>query len=186
MDHFTFVDWALNDPEAGFLPRAIGVVMVWAVPVTAWVSIVGLFSIWLERKISAHIQCRLGPMEVGPHGALQTLADGIKLLAKEDLVPLGADRFLFILAPVLSFVGAFLAFAVVPFGPHLIVADLNIGILFLAAVGSIEAIGVIAAGWASNNKKLNLRPCHRRGLPTFFEIDYFSKSKERGKARVRP
>jgi len=152
MDTFTFVDWVLGGPEAGFLARTIGVVLVWAVPVTAFVSLSALFSVWLERKVSAHIQCRLGPMEVGPHGTLQTLADGIKLLTKEDLVPQGADRFLFILAPVLSFVGAYAAFAVIPFGPDLILADLNIGLLFLAAIGSVEAIGVIAAGWSSNNK----------------------------------
>jgi NADH-quinone oxidoreductase subunit H len=149
-DFFTLVDWAVED--AGFWGRLIGVVAVWAVPITVWVSVVGLFSIWLERKVSAHIQCRIGPMEVGPHGALQTLADGIKLLAKEDIIPQGADRFLFALAPILSFVGSFVVFAVVPFGPHLIIADLNLGIYFLAAIGSIEAIGVIAAGWASNNK----------------------------------
>ena len=150
-DFFTLVDWAVGE-DAGFWWKLIGVVAVWAVPITVWVSVVGLFSIWLERKVSAHIQCRLGPMEVGPHGALQTLADGVKLLAKEDIIPQGADRFLFALAPILSFVGSFVVFAVVPFGPDLIIADLNLGIYFLAAIGSIEAIGVIAAGWASNNK----------------------------------
>jgi NADH-quinone oxidoreductase subunit H len=150
-DFFTVVGWALPD-DAGFLARFIGVALVWGAGITAWVSLVGLFSIWLERKVAAHIQCRLGPMEVGPHGSLQTLADGIKLLVKEDIVPDGADRFLFALAPILAFVGSFAVFAVVPFGPQLIVADLNIGIYFLAAVASIEAVGVIAAGWASNNK----------------------------------
>lgn len=150
-DFFTFVDWAMGE-DAGFWWRFIGVAMTWSIPITVWVSLVGLFSIWLERKVSAHIQCRLGPMEVGPHGSLQTLADGIKLLAKEDIIPDGADRFLFGLAPILSFVGSFVVFAVVPFGPDLVIADLNVGIYFLAAIGSIEAVGVIAAGWASNNK----------------------------------
>ena len=133
-DFFTLVDWATNG-ETGFWWRFIGVIMAWSVPITVWVSLVGLFSIWLERKVSAHIQCRLGPMEVGPHGSLQTLCDGVKLLA-----------------PILSFVGSYVVFAVVPFGPDLVIADLNLGIYFLAAIGSIEAIGVIAAGWASNNK----------------------------------
>lgn len=151
MNDFTLVDWVLG-AEAGWLPRLIGVVLVWAVPITGFISVVGMFSIWLERKVSAHIQCRVGPMEVGPHGALQTLADGVKLLAKEDLVPHGADRVLFMLAPILAFVGAFASFAVVPFGPDLIVADLDLGLFFLMALGSVEAIGVIAAGWASNNK----------------------------------
>ena len=151
MEFFTFVSSVLPE-DAGFLAQLIGVVAVWALPITVWVSLVGLFSIWLERKVSAHIQCRLGPMEVGPHGALQTLCDGVKLLAKQDIIPQGADRFLFALAPILAFVGTFVTFAVVPFGPGLIVADLNLGIYFLAAMGSLEAVGVIAAGWASNNK----------------------------------
>ena len=151
MEFFTFVGNLLGD-DASFLARFIGVAAVWALPITIWVSLVGLFSIWLERKVSAHIQCRLGPMEVGPHGALQTVADGVKLLAKQDIIPDGADRFLFALAPVLAFVGTFLTFTVLPFGPGLVVADLHLGIYFLAAVGSLEAIGVIAAGWASNNK----------------------------------
>ena len=148
---FTLVDWIVGE-DAGLLVKLIGIAGVWIAGVTAWVALVGLFSIWLERKVSAHIQCRLGPMEVGPHGALQTLADGVKLLRKEDLVPDGADRVLFMVAPMLAFIGAFVAFAVIPFGPDLVVADLDIGLFFLAAVGSIEAIGVIAAGWASNNK----------------------------------
>lgn len=151
MDFFTFVGWVL-DEQAGFWPRLIGVAAVWALPITVWVSLVGLFSIWLERKVSAHIQCRVGPMEVGPHGALQTLADGVKLLAKEDIIPQGSDRMLFALAPILAFAGTFVSFAVVPFGPDLIIADLDLGLYFLSAVGSLEAIGVIAAGWASNNK----------------------------------
>jgi NADH-quinone oxidoreductase subunit H len=151
MDTQTLVQWVLGE-NPGFWPQLIGVVAAWALPITVWVSLVGLISIWLERKISAHIQCRLGPMEVGPHGALQTIADGVKLLAKEDIIPDGADRFLFALAPILAFAGTFVSFAVIPFGPDLIIADLDAGLYFLAAVGSLEAIGVIAAGWASNNK----------------------------------
>lgn len=150
-DSFTIVDWVLKG-NTDFLPRVIGVVSVWALPITVWISVVGLFSIWLERKVAGHIQCRLGPMEVGYHGALQTVADGVKLLAKEDLVPTDADRFLFGLAPIVAFAGTMVGFAVVPFGPDLIVADLDIGIYYLAAVGSIESIGIVAAGWSSNNK----------------------------------
>ncbi|HYC78774.1 MAG TPA: NADH-quinone oxidoreductase subunit NuoH [Planctomycetota bacterium] len=151
-DSFTLVEWILRDPDAGFLPKFVGVALVWAAGITGWISFVGLLSIWLERKISAHIQCRLGPMEVGPHGALQTVADGVKLLAKEDIIPRDADRFLFALAPIIAFAGTVVGFAVVPFGPDLVVADLDIGIYFLSAVGSLEAVGIVAAGWASNNK----------------------------------
>lgn len=151
MNSFTAVDWVLG-PDAGWIPRAIGVVAVWALPITVWISLVGLFFIWLERKVAGHIQCRLGPMEVGPHGTLQTVADGVKLLAKEDLVPKDADKFLFGLAPVLAFAATMVGFAVIPFGPNLLIADLDVGIFFLAAVGSLEAIGIVAAGWSSNNK----------------------------------
>jgi NADH-quinone oxidoreductase subunit H len=151
MDATTVVDWILG-ADAGLLPRAIGAVLVWALPITIWISVIGLFFIWLERKVAGHIQCRLGPMEVGPHGLLQTVADGVKLLAKEDLVPKDADKFLFGLAPILAFAATMVGFAVVPFGPDLLIADLDIGIFYLAAIGSLEAIGIVAAGWSSNNK----------------------------------
>ncbi len=151
---YTIVNHALEyfGLEQGGIWSFIGAVSVWALPITGFVSLVGLVSIWLERKISAHIQCRVGPMEVGPHGLLQTLADGIKLLGKEDLVPKNADRPLFALAPMLVFASTFVSFACLPFSEHAIIADLNIGIFFIAAVGSLEVIGVVMAGWASNNK----------------------------------
>jgi NADH-quinone oxidoreductase subunit H len=152
MDFFTFADWVLGDPAPGFLARLAVVALAWGLGITVFISLSALFFVWLERKVSAHIQCRLGPMEVGPHGLLQTLADGLKLLAKEDIIPAGADRFLFALAPILAFAGTFVSFAVLPFGPELVIADLDLGLYFLAAVGSLEAIGVIAAGWSSNNK----------------------------------
>ena len=150
MEAFTFVKDVLGfDSGIGLV---IATVSVWAAPITAFISLVGLVSIWLERKISAHIQCRVGPMEVGPHGTLQTLADGVKLLGKEDIVPHNADRFLFAFAPMLVFASTFVAFVCVPFSERMIIADLNIGIFFIAAVGSLEAIGVVMAGWSSNNK----------------------------------
>ncbi len=126
--------------------------IVGAVFIILFISVFGLFAVWLERKVAAHMQCRLGPMEVGPHGALQTLADGIKLIAKEDIIPANADKPLFVLAPILAFAGVFLLFVAIPFGPGFIIADLNIGLFYLAAVGAVEVIGVIMAGWASNNK----------------------------------
>ncbi|MCB9833671.1 MAG: NADH-quinone oxidoreductase subunit NuoH [Planctomycetes bacterium] len=151
---YTIVNHVLDyfELEQGGLWSLIGAIAVWAAPITGFVAIVGLVSIWLERKISAHIQCRLGPMEVGPHGLLQTLADGIKLLGKEDLVPKNADRALFALAPMMVFAATFVSFACIPFSEKAIIADLDIGIFFIAAVGSLEAIGVVMAGWSSNNK----------------------------------
>jgi len=111
-----------------------------------------IFLIWFERKVAAHVQDRLGPMRVGWHGVLQSFADGIKLLFKEDIIPEGADRPLFRIAPVLVIMGAFAAFAVVPWGHGLIISDLNIGLLYIVAITSLGSIGILMAGWASNNK----------------------------------
>jgi NADH-quinone oxidoreductase subunit H len=111
-----------------------------------------IFLIWFERKVAAHAQDRLGPMRVGWHGVLQSFADGIKLLFKEDIIADGIDRWLFRIAPVLVVMGAFAAFAVVPWGPGLVVSDLNIGLLYIVAITSLGAIGILMAGWASNNK----------------------------------
>src|SRR6058998_367821 len=116
-----------------------------------------------ERKVAAWIQVRLGPMRVGPYGILQPLADGLKLMLKEDIVPAGADKWIFTLAPVISLVPAFIVFAVIPFGPadgftilgHKIsyfITDLNIGVLYVLSISSVGIIGIILGGWASNSK----------------------------------
>ncbi len=111
-----------------------------------------IFLIWFERKVAAHIQDRLGPMRVGWHGVLQSFADGLKLVFKEDIIVTGADRFLFKLAPFIVVMGAFAGFAVLPWGDGLVVSDLNIGLLYIIAITSFGAIGILMAGWASNNK----------------------------------
>lgn len=126
---------------------------------------------WIERKIAGHIQQRLGPMRVGWHGVLQPLADGIKLLTKEDHVPTEADRLLFKLAPFISLVPPFAVFVAIPFGDSvsilghevtLYLSDMNVGLLYILAVAGIEVFGVIVAGWASNSKYAvlgSLRTC---------------------------
>ena len=107
---------------------------------------------YVERKVAGDIQARIGPNRVGPLGLLQFLADGVKLLLNEDIIPAKADRFLFVLAPYFVFVGSFAAFVVVPFGVGLIASDLNIGIYYVMAVTSLVTVGVLLAGWSSNNK----------------------------------
>jgi len=106
---------------------------------------------WLERKILAHMQVRLGPMRVGPHGLLQPIADAIKLLLKEDIMPAEADGFVFWMAPLFVVLAAFTVFIVVPFGPTHAVTDMNIGVLFMLGVSSLSALGIVMAGWASNS-----------------------------------
>ena len=106
---------------------------------------------WLERKILAHMQVRLGPMRVGPHGLLQPIADAIKLLLKEDIIPAEADKIVFWVAPFIVVLAAFTVFVVVPFGPTHAITDMNIGILFMLGVSSLSVLGIVTAGWASNS-----------------------------------
>jgi len=138
----------LSTGTAGLLVMCASCALVLGV-----VAVNGMFLVWWERKVSAHIQCRVGPMTTGYwHGWLQSVADGVKLLLKENIVPLLADKWLFMLAPVLVFMSAFMAFVPIPWSADLIVADLNVGVLYIAAITSLSVIGVIMAGWASNNK----------------------------------
>jgi len=106
----------------------------------------------LERKFAARMQSRIGPYRVGPHGLLQPIADALKLMMKEDIVPAAADRTIYNLAPIVFLIPCMLIFATIPFAPGLGVADLNIGILFFLAVSSMEIVGLFMAGWGSNNK----------------------------------
>ena len=111
-----------------------------------------LFTIWLERKIIARIQDRLGPNRVGPYGLFQTVADLLKLLGKEVLIPSGADRFVFIIAPFLVVMSVVGLWAVVPFAPTLFGTDINVGVLYTVSIGSIGTLGIMMAGLSSNNK----------------------------------
>jgi NADH-quinone oxidoreductase subunit H len=108
--------------------------------------------VWLERKIVARFQDRLGPNRVGPFGIIQPIADVIKLLIKEDITPQGADKFIFNIAPIIALATVLLLWAVIPFAPTVLGADINVAVLYIVAIGSVGTLGVIMAGWASNNK----------------------------------
>lgn len=131
--------------SVGYMALALAVVM-------ALVTFIGLALILAERKIAGHFQCRVGPMRVGPHGLFQTLADTIKLLIKEDIVPENADKWMHALAPFLSMAVPVLVLGVVPYGPLSQIADVNIGVLFVTAVSGFSVMGILLGGWASNNK----------------------------------
>ncbi len=120
--------------------------------VIAFVMLSLLFLVYADRKIWAAVQMRKGPNVVGAFGLLQSVADALKFVVKEIVVPAGADRFVFFLAPVLSFVLAVLAWAVIPFNEGWVLADINVALLFVFAVSSLEVYGVIMGGWASNSK----------------------------------
>lgn len=130
----------------------LAVMVFAALAVVAGLALAALFLVWWERKISAHIQDRLGPMRTGPHGVLQTIIDALKLLQKEDIVPSAADKKVYFWAPVIAFVAAYMAYIVIPFGKGLIVRDLNVGILYIIAITTFTVISLLMAGWGSNNK----------------------------------
>ena len=133
-------------------------VLIAGIPIFLLMAINALVSVYAELKISAFMQDRVGPMGQGPGlhagkwGVLQTLADALKLLSKEDIIPEFADRKLFIIAPFVIFIAPFIALAALPFNQNLLISDLNIGVFYILAVGSIGVIGIILAGWSSNNK----------------------------------
>ncbi len=127
------------------LPLLYALVIVLVLPLIAG------YVVLLERKVMADMQARLGPMRVGPHGLLQPIADALKLLIKEDIIPESADLWIFWLAPVLSVTAAMLAMSALPFGPAFQIADLNIGLLFILGISSMGIYGIVLGGWASNS-----------------------------------
>src|SRR6478736_1607620 len=133
----------LNHPL--FMPILVTLVIIAAFPLVAG------YIVLVERKVLADFQVRLGPMRVGPHGLLQPIADALKLLLKEDIIPAEADKIVFWVAPFIVVLAAFTVFVVVPFGPTHAITDMNIGILFMLGVSSLSVLGIVTAGWASNS-----------------------------------
>ena len=146
-----WIDSLLRDYLPGWGALLIEFVLV-GVALLLLYAVLALFYIYYERKLCAFFQCRLGPNRVGPYGIIQSVADMFKILIKELIEIKHVDKFLFALAPYLVIAGSMLAFGCLPFGKGLQVIDFNIGIFFLIAVSSIGVLGILLAGWSSNNK----------------------------------
>nr|WP_325253788.1 NADH-quinone oxidoreductase subunit NuoH [Amylibacter sp.] len=139
----------------GFFATNLGtlvIIIAQCLLVTAFVMISLLFLVYGDRKIWAAVQMRRGPNVVGPWGLMQTVADAAKYIFKEVLIPDGSDKTVFLLAPLMSFILALIAWAVIPFSEDMVLANLNVAVLYVFAIGSLEVYGVIMGGWASNSK----------------------------------
>jgi NADH-quinone oxidoreductase subunit H len=137
---------------AHFLGSEGARMIVGLIGVIALVSVNALFLIWMERKVSAHMQLRPGPMEVGYHGAVQTVADAVKLMGKELITPEEVDKPIYWLAPIVIFLPVLLSFLVIPFSSTWIIKDMNVGIVLILAFSTLAVLAILMAGWSSNNK----------------------------------
>ncbi len=152
---FTTLTKSIHEGLSSQFSATTTIVIEWTIVGLAYllfVALFGLFLVYAERKVCAAFQQRLGPMRVGPWGLLQTIADFIKLLMKELVMPKNADKFLYNLAPFIVIIVSFLVISVIPFAPGLQTFDFDIGIFFVTAVSSVGVIGILLAGWSSNNK----------------------------------
>jgi NADH-quinone oxidoreductase subunit H len=143
----------MKETLISLLQNEILVYALMAILPLLWIIPFALFAVWLERKVSAHMQDRLGPMRTGGwHGWAQTIADILKLIQKEDIIPSAADSRLFTLAPYVVFVGSYAAFAAIPFSAAYVGSEINIGLFYIISISSLVVIGLLMAGWSSNNK----------------------------------
>jgi NADH-quinone oxidoreductase subunit H len=157
--------WGMDAVLAHVLVAFLGVFLLIAI-----LMLVDILLVWVERKVVARFQDRLGPNRVGPFGLIQPFADIIKLLIKEDTTPEGADKVVYNLAPILSMMSVLILWAVVPLAPVVFGVDLNVGVLFIIAAGAIGALSIIMAGWSSNNKFALIGSFRQVAVMVSFEI----------------
>ena len=142
-----FIEWGMDPDWAWFLATIAGILLI-ALPLMLAVAMI----IYVDRKVWAAMALRRGPNVVGPFGLLQSFADGLKVFLQETIIPSAANKGLFLIAPIVTFTVALLAWAVIPFGPEAVLADINIGLLYVLAISSLGVYGVVVSGWASNSK----------------------------------
>ena len=160
-----FVGWGMNETGAHVLVVFLGVLLL-----ITLLMVLDIFLVWIERKVVARFQDRLGPNRLGPFGLIQPFADIIKLIIKEDTTPGDADKVVYNLAPVLSIMSVLILWAVIPLAPVMLGTDLNVGVLFLIAAGAIGTLSIIMAGWASNNKFAMIGGFRQVAVMVSFEV----------------
>jgi len=141
------VGWGLADGWVTLIKTILGVLGI-----SIFVLVIDIFLVWLERKFVARFQDRLGPNRLGPFGLIQPIADVIKLLIKENITPAGADKYIYNLAPIIALATVISLWAVIPLSPTMFGTDVNVGVLYIVAIGGISTLGILMAGWSSNNK----------------------------------
>ena len=141
------IGWGLSTGGVTLIMKALGVMVL-----STLALLLVIFLIWLERKLAARFQQRLGPNRVGPYGLIQPIADVIKIFTKEHITPFGVVGFLYNLAPILSVAAVLMLWAVIPLYKGVVGADLNVGVLYLVAAGALGTLAILLAGWSSNNK----------------------------------
>src|SRR5512146_2024774 len=157
--------WGLADWLASLIIQLMGVVVLVSV-----MMVTDIFLVWVERKVVARFQDRLGPNRVGPFGIIQPFADIIKLLIKEDITPVGADRVIYNLAPILSLMSVLLLWAIVPLAPVILGVDLNVGALYIIAAGALGTLAILMAAWGSNNKYALIGAFRQVAVLVSFEV----------------
>src|SRR5512134_1070296 len=160
-----FTGWGMPELVAHILIAFLGVFLLISV-----LMVIDILLVWVERKVVARFQDRVGPNRVGPFGLIQPFADIIKLLIKEDITPANADKVVYNLAPILSMMSVLILWAVIPLAPSILGVDLNIGALYLIATGAIGTLSIIMAGWSSNNKFAMIGAYRQVAVMVSFEV----------------